>query len=75
MLRYEIDISIKRTFVPAFLIHTKSKYQFQECQIVEYEGHLAIWNSMFNMDSNRFSTEGLCGTVTEKYIFSAQSNT
>ena len=52
MLQYEIDISFKRTLLPLFQIHTKSKYQFQESQIVAYT-RLAIWNSRFNGDSNR----------------------
>ena len=46
MLRYENYISRKRTLLRVFPIHTKSKYQFQEDQIVEYKRHLAIWNSM-----------------------------
>ena len=32
MLRYEIDISFKRTLLSVFPIHTKSKYQFQDWQ-------------------------------------------
>ena len=33
-LRYEVDISFERTLLPVFPIHTKSKYQFQDGQIV-----------------------------------------
>ena len=39
MLRYGIDTSLVRTLLPVFPIHTKSKYQFQEGQIVEYKCH------------------------------------
>ena len=43
MLWYEIHASLVRTLLPVFSVHTKSKYQFEEGQVVEYKrqsGHL-----------------------------------
>ena len=37
--RYEIDMSFGLTLLPVFPIHTKSKCQFQEGQMIEYKRH------------------------------------
>ena len=64
---YEIDTSLLRTLLAVFQIHTKSKYQSPEAQIVECKRHSGDMEQCLMKDSNRFSTEGLWERGLELY--------